>query len=95
MIFEQNTWNTYQYTFVFCQKKPKKVKEESFEVLDNMSRVLSQQAKVVAFDAESRYVPVKKVKHTREVILIDSRQITRKPTSSPSIGHLWRNHDYE
>ena len=43
------------------EKKPsKRRKEENFEVLSNMARVLPQQLKVITFKDDTRYVPVKK-----------------------------------
>ncbi|KAI8802866.1 armadillo-type protein [Cladochytrium replicatum] len=43
------------------QKKTKK-KDESFEVLQNLTRVLPQQLKYITFKDEDRYQPVKKVR---------------------------------
>ena len=44
-------------------KKPKKEdkKEETFEILENMARVLPQQAPFVAMKEGSRFHPVRKV----------------------------------
>ncbi|CAG8442804.1 7968_t:CDS:10 [Ambispora gerdemannii] len=41
-------------------KKGKKKKEESFEVLENMARVLPAQLQYISFKEDSRYIPVKK-----------------------------------
>ncbi|CAG8546793.1 14325_t:CDS:10 [Funneliformis mosseae] len=40
-------------------KKGKKKKEESFEILENMARVLPEQLQYITFKDKSRYVPVK------------------------------------
>lgn len=41
-------------------EKKKKKKEESFEILENFARVVPAQEKVIEFNADGRYVPVKK-----------------------------------
>ena len=42
-------------------KKGKKKKEESYEVLENMARVLPAQLQYITFKENSRYIPVKSV----------------------------------
>ena len=52
------------FTFFFQEdKKGKKKKEESYEVLENMARVLPAQLQYVTFKENSRYTPVKSVCH--------------------------------
>lgn len=56
------------------EKKPtKRRKEESFEVLSNMARVLPQQLKVITFKEDSRYVPVKKGKVGGILMMLDRK----------------------
>ncbi|KAJ3101281.1 proteasome regulatory particle base subunit [Phlyctochytrium planicorne] len=43
-----------------AEKEKKKKKEPSFEVLENLARVLPSQLKYISFKENSRYVPVKK-----------------------------------
>lgn len=52
-------------------EKKKKKREESFEILENMSRVLPSQLKFVSFKDDSRYKPVKKGSLGGIVCLVD------------------------
>ncbi|RIB20457.1 armadillo-type protein [Gigaspora rosea] len=54
-------------------KKGKKKKEESFETLENMARVLPAQLQYISFPENSRYVPVKKGTVGGILMVIDRR----------------------
>jgi hypothetical protein len=62
----------------------KKKKEPSFEVLENLSRVIPAQLKFVKFRDNSRYVPVKKQLSVGIVILNDKKPT--EPTELMTLG---------
>eukprot|EP00842_Homolaphlyctis_polyrhiza_P004849 jgi/Hompol1/5365/HPOL_004367-RA len=53
--------------------RKKKKKEESFEVLENFTRVVPAQVKLVSFKEDSRYVPVKKDSIGGIVMMLDRK----------------------
>ncbi|KAG9293368.1 hypothetical protein G9A89_007614 [Geosiphon pyriformis] len=65
-------------------KKGKKKKEDAFEVLENMARVLPTQLQYISFKEESRYVPVKKGIVGGILMMIDKRPEEREELISPS-----------
>ncbi|TPX36208.1 hypothetical protein SmJEL517_g01508 [Synchytrium microbalum] len=56
-------------------EKKKRKKEESFEILQNMARVLPQQLKYLNFKEDSRYVPVKST-ITGGIVIVEDRRPT-------------------
>ncbi|CAG8662834.1 7060_t:CDS:2, partial [Paraglomus occultum] len=55
------------------KKAKKKPKEESFEILKNMARVLPAQLQHISFKDDSRYIPVKKEITGGITMMIDRR----------------------
>ncbi|KAF7725612.1 proteasome regulatory particle base subunit [Apophysomyces ossiformis] len=65
-------------------RKGKKRKEESFEILENMARVVPAQLKHISFKEDSRYVPVKKGVVGGIILMIDRRPGEEEELIEPS-----------
>ncbi|KAG0170052.1 proteasome regulatory particle base subunit [Apophysomyces sp. BC1021] len=66
------------------ERKGKKRKEENFEILENMARVVPAQLKHISFKEDSRYVPVKKGAVGGIILVIDQKPGEEEELIEPS-----------
>ncbi|CAO3669707.1 unnamed protein product [Umbelopsis vinacea] len=66
------------------EKKSKKKKEETFEVLENMARVVPSQLKHIAFKPDSRYLPIKKGTVGGILLMVDQHPDQPEELINPS-----------
>ncbi|KAI8983856.1 armadillo-type protein [Pilobolus umbonatus] len=67
------------------RKVQKKRKEESFEILENMARVVPAQLKHIAFKEDSRYVPVKQENVGGIIMLRDNKPSEEEDLIQPRV----------
>ncbi|KAI8369483.1 armadillo-type protein [Radiomyces spectabilis] len=70
------------------ERKGKKRKEENFEVLENMARVVPAQLKHITFKEDSRYVPIKKGSVGGIMLMHDRRPDEEEELIRPSAPTL-------
>ncbi|KAI8891036.1 26S proteasome regulatory complex, non-ATPase subcomplex, Rpn2/Psmd1 subunit [Backusella circina FSU 941] len=67
------------------ERKTKKKKEENFEILENMARVVPLQLKHIAFKEDSRYIPIKQENVGGIIMLVDKKPDEEEDLIQPRV----------